>query len=433
MNKFSVRLKILSIFLLLTSEAIFSQLKIEITEGIREPIRIAIVPFSQNSSSTQKFKLHSIITKDLESFGEFEAIKSEDMLSYPSNQEEVFYRDWRLLKVNYLLIGSFEESEKDNEITVSYNIFDISREKRLYTGLISSQSNSWRKLAHRISDRFYQKINGIPGIFTTRIAYIEEPKLQEEKYHLKVSDIDGENNSLVFSSSQPLMSPDWSPDSKKLAYVSFENGFSQIFIQELASGKRQSIKSSGGINSSPSWSPNGRYIAAVLSKSGNPDIYIYDLNKNSWKQVTDHFGIDTEPTWSSNGKKILFTSNRSGSPQIYELTISNGRIKRKTFEGSYNARGRYLPGGRHIALIHRRKGLFHVAIQNIRNGNLKILTDTFLDESPTISPNGNIIIYATKKNQRGILAGITVNNITKFILPSIIGEVREPAWSPLVN
>ena len=304
MNKFSIRLKILSIFLLLTSEAIFSQLKIEITEGIREPIRIAIVPFAQNASSIQKFKLHSIITKDLESFGEFEAIKPEDMLSYPSNQEEVFYRDWRLLKVNYLLIGSFQESEKDNEVTVSYNIFDISRGKRLYTGLISSPFNSWRKLAHRISDRFYQKINGIPGIFTTRIAYIEKPKLQEEKYNLKVSDIDGENNSLAFSSSQPLLSPDWSPDAKKLAYVSFENGFSQIFIQELASGKRQVLESSGGINSSPSWSPNGRYLmyfkeerTAEDGSGGESSLYSIDLTGYNERKIITPLG-GSDPAWS---------------------------------------------------------------------------------------------------------------------------------------
>ena len=282
MNKFSVRLKILSIFLLLTSEAIFSQLKIEITEGIREPIRIAIVPFSQNSSSTQKFKLHSIISKDLESFGEFEAIKPEDMLSYPSNQEEVFYRDWRLLKVNYLLIGSFEESEKDNEITVSYNIFDISREKRLYTGLISSQSNSWRKLAHRISDRFYQKINGIPGIFTTRIAYIEEPKLQEEKYHLKVSDIDGENNSLVFSSSQPLMSPDWSPDSKKLACETFRNRIMHFYVMNAdGNGKTDLIDAKDVLGIwRPEWSPTGNKILYTVIEKDYSSASLYIMNKD---------------------------------------------------------------------------------------------------------------------------------------------------------
>lgn len=433
MNSLSIHIKFLLTCLLLTSTITYSKLKIEITDGVQEPLKIAIVPFSQERHASPHNKLHKIIASDLESFGEFKVIQPQEMLSFPTNEEEVFYRDWKLLGVKYLLFGSFEESDENERLTVSYYLFDISRGKRLYIGLINSPVKSLRKLAHKISDKVYQKINGIPGIFSTKLVYVAKPKIMEDIYHLRISDIDGWNDVSIFSSSQPLLSPDWSPMGDKIAYVSFEKGYSQIFIQELSSGRRKALELQQGINSAPSWSPDGQYIAAVLSKSGNPDIFIYDLKRDYWNQLTFHYGIDTEPTWSRNGKHILFTSNRSGSPQIYEMNVSSGRIKRKTFEGSYNARGRYLSDGRNIALIHRREDLFHVAIQNLRNGKLTILTDTSLDESPTISPNGNVIIYATKKNDKGILSGITIDAKTKFILPSMIGEVREPAWSPLLK
>ena len=187
----------------------------------------------------------------------------------------------------------------------------------------------------------------------TKIIYINKESSSNGKYHLRLADIDGRNDSILFSSYEPLMSPDWSSDGKKLAYVSFEEGSSKIYIQELYTGNRKGLKSEGGLNSSPNWSPDDRYLSAVLSKAGNPDIYIYDIKENSWKQLTNHFGIETEPDWSPNGKKIIFTSNRSGSPQIYEMTVSNGKIRRKTFEGSYNDMARYTADGKNFVLIHR--------------------------------------------------------------------------------
>ena len=180
-------------------------------------------------------------------------------------------------------------------------------------------------------------------------------------------------------------------------------------------------------------SPKGDKLAAVLSKEGNPDIFLYDLKRESWSQITEHFGIDTEPDWSPDGRSLLFTSNRSGSPQIYQVNVRSKRVKRLTFEGTYNARARYSPDGRSIVFVHRRDGVFHIATQKIRSGRVRILTDTSLDESPTISPNGNVVIYATKRKDEDILAGITIDGKTKFILPSLRGEVRESAWSPILD
>ena len=411
----------------------FSQLRIEIKGGVEDPINIAIVPMKWELESPQAIYIHKIIESDLESFGEFSVLSPERMLSLPTSKDEVFYKDWRLLGVDYLVIGQVKNTEFNAEVIVSYILFDIAREKYTHRGDVIGPIQSLRKAGHKISDVIYKKIQGLPGIFSTKLAYIDKPSQIDPNYNLRISDIDGFESISLFSSPQPLMSPSWSPDRTKIAYVSFEEGTSRIFIQELVSAKRIGLKHEEGINSSPNWSPNGDMIAAVLSKSGNPDLFIYDLKERSWIQITKHFGIDTEPDWAPNSKSILFTSNRSGSPQIYEANLRTNKIKRLTFEGTYNARARYLPNGKGIVFVHRRNGIFHIATQNLRSGKVKILTDTSLDESPTVSPNGNVIIYATKDGDKDILAGITMDGKTKFIMPSLKGEAREPAWSPLID
>ena len=411
----------------------FSQLRIEIKGGVEDPINIAIVPMKWELESPQAIYIHKIIESDLESFGEFSVLSPERMLSLPTSKDEVFYKDWRLLGVDYLVIGQVKNTEFNAEVIVSYILFDIAQEKYIHRGDVIGSIQSLRKAGHKISDVIYKKIQGLPGIFSTKLAYIDKPSQIDPNYNLRISDIDGFESISLFSSPQPLMSPSWSPDRTKIAYVSFEEGTSRIFIQELVSAKRIGLKHEEGINSSPNWSPNGDMIAAVLSKSGNPDLFIYDLKERSWIQITKHFGIDTEPDWAPNSKSILFTSNRSGSPQIYEANLRTNKIKRLTFEGTYNARARYLPNGKGIVFVHRRNGIFHIATQNLRSGKVKILTDTSLDESPTVSPNGNVIIYATKDGDKDILAGITMDGKTKFIMPSLKGEAREPAWSPLID
>mgnify|MGYP000950200574 FL=1 len=428
MNRFRY---LLIFFFLISSHALHSQLRIEITEGIEDPIKIALVPIKWNIDLPQKHYFHEVMKQDLESFGEFNVLEPNGMLSLPYNEEEVFFRDWRLLGVDFLVIGEANRIEQSEEIVISYIIFDVIREKAIHRANIHGSIKSIRKISHNISDKIYSKVKGISGIFSTRLAYIDKPSSLDKNYNLRISDIDGFNDTILFSSSQPLMSPSWSPKGDRLAYVSFEEGTSRIFIQEIPTAKRRGLKLETGINSSPNWSPRGDKLAAVLSRDGNPNIYLYDLKKNTWKQVTDHFGIDTEPDWSPNGKSLVFTSNRAGSPQIYEVNLRTNRIKRKTFEGSYNARPRYLPDGKNIAFVHRRNGVFHIAIQNLKSGKIQILTDTYLDESPTVSPNGNVIIYATKSSDKDVLAGITINGRTKFILPSLRGEAREPSWSPL--
>ena len=425
-------LRILISFFITYSSFLSSDLRIEITKGIKDPIRIAIVPIAWNLENPPREYLHQIISYDLESFGEFVSLSPKEMLSLPKTEQEIFYRDWKLLDVDYLVLGAASRGESKEEIVVNFSLFNVTRERLMKRSISVGSVSHLNALAHVISDRIYNEINGLPGISSTKISYINQNSLPEQKYFLRVADIDGRNDSSIFSSSEPLMSPSWSSDGKRLAYVSFEEGTSRIFIQEIYTGKRKGLKLERGINSSPNWSPSDKYLAAVLSKEGNPDIFRYDLENDKWKQLTDHFGIDTEPDWSPDGRKIIFTSNRSGSPQIYEMNVSNKKIRRKTFEGTYNARARYTPDGKSFVFVHRRDGLFHIAVQNLRTGKLQILTDTTLDESPTISPNGKVIIYATKDKEKDILAGISIDGKTRFILPTNSGGVREPSWSPLL-
>ena len=419
--------------LLIFLPSLFSQLRIEIRGGLENPISIAVVPLRWNLDSRQELFIHQIIKADLESFGEFDVIPPENMLSLPTKKEEVFYKDWRLLGTDYLVIGDINKSVTESDIEVSFLIFDVIRERIVHKGTVLGPIDSIRRVGHKVSDVIYEKVQGIPGIFSTQIAYIDKPSKLDKNYNLMISDIDGYESISLFSSPQPLMSPSWSPDKKNIAYVSFEEGTSRIFIQKLSNADRKGLKLEEGINSSPNWSPNGDKLSAVLSKTGNPDIFIYDLETSSWSQLTKHFGIDTEPDWSPSSKKILFTSNRSGSPQIYEVDPRTKRVKRITYEGTYNARGRYLPDGKSIVFVHRSNGIFHIATQNLRSGKIRVLTDTSLDESPTVSPNGNVIIYATKSGDKDILAGITLDGKTKFIMPSLKGEAREPSWSPLID
>jgi len=425
--------KFLIIPLIIYSTNFHSQLRIEIKGGIQDPVSIAIVPLKWNTNLSQREYIHKVIKSDLESFGEFKVLPPENMLSLPTAKEEVFYKDWRMLGVDYLVIGTISSEESKDEIIADYIIFDVIREKVIHRGNVIGPVQTLRKIGHRISDKIYSRIQGIPGIFSTKIAYIDKPSEDDPNYNLRISDLDGYDSLSLFSSPQPLMSPSWSPDRENIAYVSFEEGTSRIFLQKLTTAERRGLKLELGINSSPNWSPNGDKISAVLSKTGNPDIFIYDLQTDKWKQLTNHFGIDTEPDWSPNSKKILFTSNRSGSPQIYEANLRNNKVKRLTFEGTYNARGRYLPNGKGIVFVHRRNGIFHIATQVLKTGKIRILTDTFLDESPTVSPNGNVIIYATKDAGKDTIAGITIDGKTKFIMSSIKGEAREPAWSPLID
>lgn len=411
-----------------------AQLTIEITKGVDNPTKIAVVPIGWNGVRPLTEDVSAIIAADLTRSGQFAPIPRQNMLSFPSRAEDVFYRDWRLLGTEYLLIGRIEQ--RDGRYYAYYDLFDVIGQRKLIgLGQVDGNSMQLRNLAHHISDKVYEKITGIRGAFSTQVLYVEafQRKGTPDKFRLMVADADGARPRLLLESGEPLLSPSWSPDGQKITYVSFETSRPAIFMQDLATGRREQLTNFTGLNGAPSWSPDGKTLALVLSKDGNPEIYTLNLQTRKFTRITNHYAIDTEPSWTADGKGIVFTSNRGGKPQIYQVTLAGGRVERLTFEGDYNARGRISLDGSTLVMVHRRGGVYHIASQDLKTGTLRILTETNLDESPTIAPNGAMLLYATRFKGKGILAAVSLDAGTKYRLPSKQGDVREPAWSPFFN
>ncbi|WP_051206191.1 Tol-Pal system beta propeller repeat protein TolB [Oceanospirillum maris] len=412
-----------------------ADLTIEITQGNDRATPVAVVPFAWLGQSGLSEDIARIVSDDLERSGLIRPLSRTEMLSLPSQKSEIFFRDWSLLKQDYLLVGQIRPSASPGVLTIQYELYDVVRQTRVLGEVISGKPSELRSRAHYISDQVFEHLTGIKGAFSTRLAYITVKKdaASQSKYELKVSDADGRRERTILTTYKPILSPAWSPDAQHLAYVSFETGRPGIFLQNVYTGKRRQLTAFRGLNGAPAWSPDGKKLAVVLSKDGNPEIYEVDLTSYKVKRLTQHYAIETEPEWSPDGKHILFTSSRSGGPQIYQLNLISGETERLTFEGSYNARARYSPDGTEIYFVHRSNGIFHIAAQELANNRLRILTQTPLDESPSVSPNGSMLIYATQEGSRGYLGAVSVNGQIRYSLPSQLADVREPAWSPFLT
>jgi TolB protein len=430
-----VRIQLLTAWLLLCFTSIASgQLTIEITQGNDSPTPIAIVPFSWGERNQLAVDIPAVIGADLYRSGVFSIVEKKDMLSFPTSSEDVFYRDWRAIGSEYVLVGQLSKIVDETVMQLDYELLDVQSQKIILAGTVAAKETELRGLAHAVSDDVYKKITGIEGAFSTKILYVSASQSSGEfVYRLMLSDADGYDESIVFESDEPIMSPTWSPDATQVAYVSFETKKAAIYRHTLATGLRERLTDFPGINGAPNWSPDGTKMAMVLSKGTNPDIYIMDLATKRLTRVASHFAIDTEPAWTSDGKALVFTSDRGGKPQIYKVTLEDGWVERLTFEGSYNARARMLPDDHGMIMVHRRKGQYHVALQMFDTGRIYSLSKTSLDESPTIAPNGAMLMYATQYAKKGILAAVSIDGSVKYRLPSTSSDVREPAWSPFLD
>ena len=410
----------------------WSELVIRVTQGNDQPTMIAVPPMVMFGNQLVE-DISAIVESDLQRSGLFKTIPRENMLAFPSHPEDVYFRDWRLLGSEYLIVGSLSAVEEGG-VELSFSLLDVNAQKTVFKHSVKGSKNQLRDLAHLASDKIYEEITGIRGAFSTRLAYVTaDQKDGRLVYQLNVADSDGARERVMLKSAEPIMSPAWSPKGDELAYVSFETGRPAIFRQSLTTAARKQLTNFRGLNGAPSWSPDGKQLALVLSKDGNPEIYILDLATNKFARMTRHFAIDTEPTWSPDGKSLLFTSDRGGTPQIYKLTVATRAVQRITFKGNYNARPSIAPDGRTLVMVHRESGVFHIATLDLVTGRMLELTETRLDESPTVAPNGAMLIYATKQGDKGILSAVSLDAGVKYFLPAKSGDVREPAWSPFLR
>ncbi|GHE19575.1 Tol-Pal system beta propeller repeat protein TolB [Halomonas urumqiensis] len=420
----------LTAMLLLMSSVAHANLTIEITRGSDRATPIAVVPFAGGDELPED--VAQVIHDNLERSGYFDPLPRRQMFDQPSTSDDVRFDDWRTLDVRYLVVGN--ASQDGDGYRLQFELMDVSGERRMLGEVVTAGNGELRSAAHYISDQIFEAITDIRGAFSTRIAYVTANGVGDDmQFALYVADADGRNSEQILSSREPILSPAWSPDGGKLAYVSFETERPAIYIQDIGSGQRVRATSFEGINGAPAWSPDGRRLAMSLSKDGQPEIYVMDIAARDFQRITNNSAIDTEPSFSPDGRSLLFTSDRSGGPQIYRHDMASGEQERMTYTGNYNARGRFAPDGESIFLIHRSDRGYQVARQDLETDRLIVLSDSGAAESPSVAPNGTMVIFATQHGNSGVLGAVTADGRASFRLPSAQGDVREPAWSPFMN
>lgn len=438
MNRFVPRLRarfaLLLLTLVLPLVAVAQEgLELDIVGGNAAALPIAVVPMPyQGGGTAPDTDIAAVVAADLNRSGQFRSLPESDLVERPTRGSEVNYPTWRALNQDYLVAGRVVDGGSGS-YRVEYELFDVATQQRLLGFALTARSNAMRDVAHQIADAIYEKILGVPGAFFTRIAYVTATGVgASTEYALMVADSDGYNPQTVVSSPQPLLSPSWSPDGNRLAYVSFEGGSSSIYIQDISSGSRQLVAKFRGINGAPAFSPDGNRLALTLSRSGNPEIYVMNLGSKALTQVTNHFAIDTEPTWSADGGSIYFTSDRGGQPQIYKVAAGGGSPGRVTFQGSYNASPTVSYDDKKIATAQGAGNTYRIAMMDSSLGSPRwsLLSPGSLDESPSFAPNGAMIIYAAREGGRGVLYAVSADGRVRQRLVLAGGDVREPAWGP---
>ena len=416
-------------------------LHLELTQGMNAALPIAVIPFANQTSNVPgNTTVSQVISNDLQNSGEFNVKTGNFLIQQPTQLSAINLPYWQKQGMSDIVIGQVQSSG-GGRYTVSFQLVDVNNQASgngavspLLQQTFSVNQGGLRQLSHHISDLIYEKLTGSRGIFETKIAYILAQHYSNNtgRYQLIVADEDGFNPQSLLNSSEPMMSPTWLPNGRGLAYVSFEGHRASIYLQNLGSGGRQLIAQYPGMNNAPAFSPNGRRMAMVLTLSGNPNIYVMDLATKHLTQITSGVSIDTEPAFTKDGQYLYFTSNRAGGPEIYRYSFSTGQTERVTFEGDYNARACLTPDGQTLVMMHRQNGVFNIAKQNLSSGRFMILTDSGSDDSPSLAPNGKMVLYGTRYAGHEVLGLVSLDGRVKLRLPSQQGDVQDPSWSPFL-
>jgi len=399
---------------------------IEISGGGTKQINIAVMPYKEVVVDKTTSRMHQIIAADLYRSGFFRPLDVEGLVNKPTILSEINYPEMTAIEAQVMTLGQIEVS--NNRIKVNWFLVDVNKKTILTTMEFSGSTAQYRAIAHKISDMIYEKITGIPGVFSTKISYISKSK---GRYSLNVADADGFNVQSVVGSPQPIISARWSPDGSKIAYVSFEKKKPIIYIQSLVTGQRTILANFKGNNSSPAWAPDGKRLAIVLTYNANSQIYLIDPDGSNLKPLIQSAHIDTEPVWSPDGRTIYFTSDRGGRPQIYKVSSNGGEPQRVSFEGNQNLNPNLSPDGKTLTYVMQEEGKFRIVLHDLQTGQITKITDGPFDEAPKFSPNGHVILYAHKINGTGELSTVSIDGVVHQSFNIHADDIREPAWGPL--
>ncbi len=399
-------------------------MEIQVIGGAASKISVAMVPF-QAAPGQPSPALTQIAGDDLNRSGQFRLVDVEGAQP-PVTPAQVDYGVWRGKGADAVVIGQVA-AQPGGRFEVRFYLLDVLKQTQLAGYSYSITASQWRATAHQIADLIYAKLTGIPGAFSSRIAYVQK---QGRRYELRVADADGQNPRTVMRSNESVISPRFSPDGSRLVYVSFEDRKPVVYMQSLQDGHRRKIAAFKGSNSAPAWAPDGKRLAVVLTRDGASQIYMINADGSGPTRLTRGGNIDTEPVFTPDGQTLYFTSDRGGSPQIYRMAASGGEPKRVTFNGSYNVSPAISPDGRYLAYISREGGRFSVSLQELASGQTRVLTDTAQDESPSFAPNGQAVLYATVRGEQGILGTVSLDGKTRARLSESGVDAREPVWGP---
>ena len=417
---------------LFAGQAAAQSLNVDIVGGLKTATPIAVVPFAQPGVAPLPTDVADVIRNDLNRSGKFRSLAKSDIVEFPAKGADIKFATWRLLKQDFITVGSVSDAG-GGMLKINYELWDVNKQQNLLAASYTAPAGDLRGVAHQIADAIYQKITGVRGAFWTRIAYITQVGLgNNTMYSLVVADSDGYNPQVVARSHESLMSPAWSPDGKKIAYVSFESGNSQIYVQDLTTGARQLVESHAkGINGAPAWSPDGRKLAVALSYVGNLELFVLDVASRQETRLTHNLAIDTEPVWAPDGQSIYFTSDRSGRPQIYQIPAGGGTAQRISFQGTYNSNCSISYDGKELAMVQGNGNVYRIAVMDLGlGGQVHFLSPGPLDFGPSWAPNASMLLYGATEGPRGVLYATSADGMVRQRLALANGSVSDPAWGP---